>query len=1456
MKRLSVVSVFCLLFFANEARAQFYVQTVTPGPYLPLASLPGAQNVTPFSFSSTDEGNATVPIPFIFNYLGQPYTEARVAVNGYVVFGQNTDFGSYSNYPIGSPSGADNVIAVWWDDLVVPLVDGYASYGTLGSAPNRVFVIEVRGWEHYAFGNVADGNWQVWLYEGVAGRFEVRVDGELDAAEGYSATTGWEGPDGVPSGAFLACSNGSPYCNHLDYAGMTGNVYAVQLAQGPELQGSVGMFPRGALPGQSAVGQVTLRNVGTQSASNVQSSLYLSADAQVDASDLLVGTFTVPQLLAGNVPTTLTATVSVPPGAPPGNYTLLLFVDSNNAVNEVAETNNVSAAAAPFATARNLTAAGALAVNGANPGGTLSVDIGIGNVGVAYAGPVTVRIYGSTNRTYEAQDPVLGTATINLTGAATETFSIPVTVPSIPTGSYYPVLRVDPNNAIVEYDENDNLAVGAQAFPVGPELGISQLVSPGGANPGQPIAFMVTIVNTGVAYSGSLQVRFVASPDPIYDVNDPVLGLASITLTGLPSETLPATLTMPAIPSGLYYPIAIADPNNLIPEVNDFNNTRVGTTVFASGPDLRIDDVAGPTQATPGQPMMVTTTVGSSGAPYTGQVAYRLFLSADRAFDPQDTMVGEYTVSFTGQAAVADARMPLFPASLPPTGHYLIAVVDPQSQVAEASEANNVFIDDQRIGSGTDLRVYGVDFDASSARPGDQVHVTFTLSAEGSPFFGTVGFAISLSRDSSPDPGDLRVLDGTIAIAGTVTNAVTATITIGAQVPPGSYELIVEADPANQIVEPSETNNWDDSFFDLDIEGPNLAVTSLSAGAQAFVGIPFPVQLVVSNTDVVDAAGFRYGYYFTTNGLLRPPDGTELFVATTGPIPAGQSRVLTDMIDLPPQAVPSRYVQLGVILDVDAAVSESDEGDNISFLPGQLQILLPVADLWARIDEAPLEVAAGEDLAVTRTLQNLGVADSPPFTYGYYLSANDEIAPADDLLIASLSAQLQIGDYDRSIDIVNLPATVPPGVYRLGLVADPGDQLLETDESNNVALGPEVRVFPAALSVYTDQLPAAVLGAPYSAQLFASGPAANRTWTVTSGALPPGLALDQLAGTIMGTATEDGLYPFIVRVSAGNAHAERGLALRVRGGTVPIEIVTRMLPYAIVGRPYQTELVAVGGATPYTFGVRSALPEGLTATSTGGIGGTPTQAGAYALAVVVTDAEGSAATADVALNVVSPDRTVAITQAPLPDATFGAEYCQPETIKLYASGGLPPYVWTALSGPPPGMTLSSAGSLCGAPSSTGDFPMLVRAQDGTGVFDTSLFILRVRDASELSISLTTLQDAVRGEPYAAKLTARQGVEPYRWTIDSGALPGGLELSEEGTISGTPSALETAVFAVQVTDGAMQSRLQPLSIRVVEPGGGSSCGCTEAEPRSGAGPWLQLVLISLALAWRSRRFRRA
>ncbi len=83
------------------------------------------------------------------------------------------------------------------------------------------------------------------------------------------------------------------------------------------------------------------------------------------------------------------------------------------------------------------------------------------------------------------------------------------------------------------------------------------------------------------------------------------------------------------------------------------------------------------------------------------------------------------------------------------------------------------------------------------------------------------------------------------------------------------------------------------------------------------------------------------------------------------------------------------------------------------------------------------------------------------------------------------------------------------------------------------------------LSIGTTSLPSAQAGAFYSQSLVAAGGVPSYTWTLASGALPPGLSLNS-SGTISGYASGSGTYAVTVRVTdTASQTAQKSLSIFV-----------------------------------------------------------------------------------------------------------------------------------------------------------------------------------------------------------------------------------------------------------------------------------------------------------------------
>ena len=339
-------------------------------------------------------------------------------------------------------------------------------------------------------------------------------------------------------------------------------------------------------------------------------------------------------------------------------------------------------------------------------------------------------------------------------------------------------------------------------------------------------------------------------------------------------------------------------------------------------------------------------------------------------------------------------------------------------------------------------------------------------------------------------------------------------------------------------------------------------------------------------------------------------------------------------------------------------------------------------------------------------------------------------------------------------------------------------------------------------------LPSGEAGAPYSATLSATGGVYPYTWTLAAGQLPPGLTLNT-NGTIGGTPVAAGGFAFAVQVSdssGAKAAGQAGISIRAS-----LAISTpAILASGVAGATYTETMTATGGTPPYRWALTSgALPSGLSLNSASGtISGTPSQTGAFQIALAVTDAASATASGNFSLTVVSG---MVITTAPvLPPATVGVAY----DLALSAAGGTAPYQWSITTGSlPAGVAFSASGQLSGTPTAAGSFTFTAQATDANLHQVSKSFTLAVAAALTIT-SAPALPAGATGAVYRQAFSAAGGSPPYVWSVSAGSLPGGMTLdSSTGILSGTPTAAGTFNFTVTVTDSNSLASQQPFSIAV-------------------------------------------
>jgi len=161
------------------------------------------------------------------------------------------------------------------------------------------------------------------------------------------------------------------------------------------------------------------------------------------------------------------------------------------------------------------------------------------------------------------------------------------------------------------------------------------------------------------------------------------------------------------------------------------------------------------------------------------------------------------------------------------------------------------------------------------------------------------------------------------------------------------------------------------------------------------------------------------------------------------------------------------------------------------------------------------------------------------------------------------------------------------------------------------------------LQVVTQSLPSAMIAQGWAATLQAAGGASPYQWSVTTGSLPVGIALDPLTGTLWGTPSAAGTFAFTVQViDAAGVTATQPLTVTAGAAIAPVQIVTSAIAPAMVALPYKQHLDATGGLGAYVWSVGNGqLPSGITLSSAGDLSGTSAASGTWTFTAVVRDAQ-------------------------------------------------------------------------------------------------------------------------------------------------------------------------------------------------------------------------------------------
>ncbi|HEY6346574.1 MAG TPA: putative Ig domain-containing protein [Bryobacteraceae bacterium] len=415
-----------------------------------------------------------------------------------------------------------------------------------------------------------------------------------------------------------------------------------------------------------------------------------------------------------------------------------------------------------------------------------------------------------------------------------------------------------------------------------------------------------------------------------------------------------------------------------------------------------------------------------------------------------------------------------------------------------------------------------------------------------------------------------------------------------------------------------------------------------------------------------------------------------------------------------------------------------------------------------------------------------------------------------------------------------LGATLPPGLTLslTGVLSGTPTQALNTPYMFNVTVTDStgsttsaqfsLTVQPAPLTFATP-LPLfnGTVGQPYSQPLQVTGGVPPYTWSITAGSIAP-LTLNPNPGNpvnVSGTPTAQGTLTVTVQVTDSSTPKPQTLSQPI---TISVDYpslviqTSATLPPANVGLAYSQTITATGGDGPtfggqYTWSVASssALPAGLSLSASGVLSGTPTTTSGqtpFSFGIQVADAATNPQhTATRTFSLVVSAVTLTIPTVTLAGGTAGVSYSQP----LSATGGTPPYSWTA-TGLPTGLSVNpTSGTISGTPLAAGQFQIVAQVTDSSPSPNVARqgFSLNVALPPVPSVSLTGIPSSSNA---ASQVPVQVSIsQPY-----SGDITGQLTLSFTPTQQGANDATiqfstsgATATFDIPAGQTSSSASLQ-------------------------------------------------
>lgn len=652
-----------------------------------------------------------------------------------------------------------------------------------------------------------------------------------------------------------------------------------------------------------------------------------------------------------------------------------------------------------------------------------------------------------------------------------------VNVSGLQPGTYYIYVKVDADNAVLEYDGEDNNVIMSKAVTLAdPDLAVEIIsISEETLSTDTKVAVAWRLKNVGTADIQNATVKdgFYAGSNAS-GTNAISLGTATNTISIVAGgeKTFRTNITIPknSTLNGTRYFFVTTNIDNTVAESSTANNASATiakqfvfvedpANVQVNGTNLTVASLQVASSATPGESLSLSYQVKNTGTLTIGQnVHQQIFISKSSSFDSSAK-----TLAVTGSLpdisglqanAMVQANVNItIPQDMKGGQNYIYVVVNNDKVIVEKKYDDNqnkspIFIN----GNLPNLTITALSVPAT-VMTSEKTKVSWTLTNAGEWESDAVACGIYLSTDVNYSRNDkLLATVHSNKLSKTANQDMSATIELADDVI-GSRYLIVKAD-IYSILEETTTDNNSQSMAFTSVQSPlpDLAITNLSSEGSWRAGNTITIKAKLTNigdsqtrSDMwTDVFYLSEGYTLDVNKAIKLGSKTHV-----GNLEKDGSYQISTDFNIPTSA--KGYYVLFAVADGTNTMTEKSKDNN------QTKVTVYVedpndtpADLAIRKMAVPSRIMAGENITIAYNIVNQGEYVAKGKLRDVLYMSTDNKWDENDAMVGVVTGDVEI---DPGTEVTRTVTgrinNMPEGSYYLIVRTNSTHTIAETDYDNN-----------------------------------------------------------------------------------------------------------------------------------------------------------------------------------------------------------------------------------------------------------------------------------------------------------------------------------------------------------------------------------------------------------------------